>query len=408
MWQSLVDAMVSRLIREGELEIEYPDGTRRRYGPGGGRSVRVALRDAGVLRALCLDPEMALGEGYMDGRIEVGDDDVHGLISLLLRNRQLGGLPAWARAADAARYAVTDFVQRNTPRKARQNVAHHYDISNDLYRLFLDTDMQYSCAYFARPGITLEQAQEAKKAHIAAKLLLEPGMHVLDIGCGWGGMAMTLARDHGVRVTGVTLSENQLALGRERVAAAGLSEWVELRLADYRTLDGPYDRIVSVGMFEHVGAPQFPTYFRKVEELLTEGGVALIHTIGRVTPPTTHSGWLNKYIFPGGYVPSLSEVAKPIQRTGMWLTDLEVWRLHYARTLEEWRRRFEERLGEVRNTHDERFIRMWRYYLVACQCTFEIARQGVFQLQLAKRIDAVPLTRDYIAPAEERALFAAQ
>jgi cyclopropane-fatty-acyl-phospholipid synthase len=221
-------------------------------------------------------------------------------------------------------------------------------------------------------------------------------------------MAITLAREHGVRVTGVTLSKNQLALGRERVAAAGLSDRVELRLADYRTLDGPYDRIVSVGMFEHVGAPQFPTYFRKIEELLTEGGVALIHTIGRVTPPTTHSGWMNKYIFPGGYVPSLSEVAKPIQRTGLWLTDLEVWRLHYARTLEEWRRRFEDRLGEVRKTHDERFIRMWRYYLVACQCTFEIARQGVFQLQLANRIDAVPLTRDYIAPAEDRALFAAQ
>jgi len=408
MWRNLVDAMVSRFVREGELEITYPDGTRRRYGPGKGGSASVVLKDEGVLRALCLDPEIALGEGYMEGRIEVGDDDLHGLITLLIQNRQFGGLPRWARSADAARFAVTDFVQRNTPHKARANVSHHYDISNDLYRLFLDRDMQYSCAYFARPDMDLDQAQEAKKAHIAAKLLLEPGMHVLDIGCGWGGMAITLARNYGVRVTGVTLSKNQLALGRARVEEAGLADRVDLRLADYRTLEGPYDRIVSVGMFEHVGAPQFRAYFEKVEGLLAEDGVALIHTIGRVTPPTGHSGWLNRYIFPGGYVPSLSQVAAPIQRTGMWLTDLEVWRLHYARTLKEWRTRFEARRDAVRAMYDERFVRMWRYYLVACQCSFEVPRQGVFQLQLAKAIDTVPLTRDYIASAEERALIAAQ
>ncbi|WP_342772238.1 cyclopropane-fatty-acyl-phospholipid synthase family protein [Rhodovulum iodosum] len=400
--------MLSRFIREGELETEYPDGTRRRYGPGGGLSLRIRLHDEALVRALCRDPEMALGEGYMDGRLTIEGDRLHDLMTFLLRNRQLGGLPRWARTADAARYAVRAFVQRNTPRSARANVAHHYDLSNDLYRLFLDDDMQYSCAYFARPDMSLDEAQAAKKAHIAAKLLIEPDMRVLDIGCGWGGMAITLARDYGARVTGVTLSENQLALGRERVAAAGLSDRIDLRLMDYRKLDGPFDRIVSVGMFEHVGLPQYATYFTKVRDLLTPDGVALIHTIGRSTPPHTTAGWIQKYIFPGGYVPSLSEATRAVERADLWLTDLEVWRLHYARTMAAWRDRFEARLDQVRAAYDERFIRMWRYYLIACQATFEVDRQGVFQMQLAKRADAVPLTRDYIGPAEARTSIAAQ
>jgi len=256
--------------------------------------------------------------------------------------------------------------------------------------------------------MTLDEAQRAKKARIAAKLLIEPEMRVLDIGCGWGGMAITLARDYGARVTGVTLSENQLALARQRVEAAGLSDRIDLRLQDYRRLEGPFDRIVSVGMFEHVGTPQYQVYFNKVSELLTDDGVALIHTIGREHPPGHHSGWIHKYIFPGGYVPTLSELSQPIERSNLWMTDLEVWRLHYARTLQSWRERFEAHLDEVRQMHDERFIRMWRYYLVACQCTFEVDRQGVFQVQLAKQADAVPLTRDYIRPAENRALLAAE
>lgn len=408
MWQQLVHSMLSRFVREGDLRLSYPDGTRRCYGPGGGLSVGVTLHDPGILRALCRNPELALGEGYMDGRLSVEGDRLHDLMTLLLRNRQLGGLPRWARVTDASRYALRAWMQRNTPRSARANVAHHYDLSNDLFRLFLDDDMQYSCAYFAKAGMTLEEAQAAKKAHIAAKLLLEPDMRVLDIGCGWGGMAITLARDFGVRVTGVTQSENQLALGRERVAAAGLSDRVDLRLLDYRKLDGPFDRIVSVGMFEHVGLPQYDTFFGKLRDLLTPEGVALIHTIGRVTPPQATAGWLQKYIFPGGYVPSLSEISRPVENAGLWLTDLEIWRLHYAQTLAEWRRRFEAQADAVRQTHDERFIRMWRYYLVACQTTFEVDRQGVFQLQLAKRADAVPLTRDYMAPSEALAMIAAQ
>ncbi|MBN2906389.1 MAG: class I SAM-dependent methyltransferase [Rhodobacteraceae bacterium] len=397
MWQGLVNAMLTRFVRDGQLAVDYPDGTARRYGPGGGLAARVTLGDAGLVRALCLDPEMALGEGYMDGRLTVEGDRLHEFMTLLLRNRRRGGLPRWARGADAARFALRAWLQRNTPNTARSNVAHHYDISNDFYRMFLDDDLQYSCAYFNHPDLTLEQAQSAKKAHIAAKLLIEPDMRVLDIGCGWGGMAITLARDYGARVTGVTLSKNQLALAQQRVEEAGLADRVTLRLVDYRALKGPFDRIVSVGMLEHVGTPHYPEYFGQVRDLLTPQGVALIHTIGRVDPPASQSGWMQKYIFPGGYVPSLSELARPVERTGLWLTDLEIWRSHYARTLLEWRLRFEARLDDIRAMYDERFVRMWRYYLVACQATFEVDRQGVFQLQLAKSRDAVPLSRDYIA-----------
>ncbi|TCP22454.1 cyclopropane-fatty-acyl-phospholipid synthase [Rhodovulum adriaticum] len=400
--------MLARFVRVGCLEVTFPDGTMRRYGRDASDPLCLHLRDTALLRALVRDPEMALGEGYMDGRLTIGGDRLHDFLTLVLRNRQAGGLPAWARGADVIRFALRDWVQRNTPGKARMNVAHHYDLSNDLYRRFLDTDMQYSCAYFARPDMTLEQAQAAKKAHIAAKLLLQPDMHVLDIGCGWGGMAITLARDYGVRVTAVTLSANQLELGRARVAQAGLSDRVDLRLMDYRKLTGPYDRIVSIGMFEHVGLPQYQTYFGKLRDLLTPDGVALIHTIGRVDRPHRPSGWLTRYIFPGGYVPSLAEVAGPVERSGLWLTDLEVWRLHYARTLAEWLKRFEAELDAVRATHDERFIRMWRYYLTACQATFEVDRQGVFQVQLARRADAVPLTRDYIARLSATGPVAAQ
>ncbi|MGC9419461.1 MAG: class I SAM-dependent methyltransferase [Rhodovulum sp.] len=408
MWQQLLDRMLSRFMREGELGVDFPDGTSRRYGPGGGDAVRIAIADAATVRALCLNPDMGLGEGYMEGRITVEGDRLHALMVLLLRNRRRGGLPGWVRAADGARNRLAAWVARNTPERAHANVAHHYDLSNEFYRLFLDSDLQYSCAYFPRPGLSLEEAQAAKKAHIAAKLRLERGLHVLDIGCGWGGMAITLARDYGVRVTGVTLSKNQLALAQERVAAAGLGDRVALRLVDYRRLTGPFDRIVSVGMFEHVGSAHYDAYFGQVERLLTDDGVALIHTIGRVQGAAMRAGWMQKYIFPGGYVPTLSDVARPVERRDMWLTDLEIWRLHYAKTLAEWRARFEARLDRVRAMYDERFVRMWRYYLVACQATFEVDRQCVFQMQFAKRADAVPLARDYMVQAAAQARHAAE
>jgi cyclopropane-fatty-acyl-phospholipid synthase len=285
---------------------------------------------------------------------------------------------------------------RNNARRSQSNVTHHYDISDEFYRLFLDKDMQYSCAYFAHPEMTLEDAQIAKKNHLARKLCVEPGMRVLDIGCGWGGMALTLAGEFGAHVTGVTLSENQLRTALQRANACGLTNKVELKLLDYRALTEPFDRIVSVGMLEHVGSPHFHDYFAKVADLLKPDGVALIHTIGRNGRPTVQSPWLNKYIFPGGYVPSLEELVVPIGRSGLWNLDIESWRLHYAMTLRHWLNRFEDNLSEVLRMYDERFVRMWRFYLIACIMVFEEADQCVFQLQLGHKRDAVPLTRDYL------------
>jgi len=298
----------------------------------------------------------------------------------------------------AIKQALRGLAQYNPASRSKANVAHHYDLSAELYDLFLDADRQYSCAYFATGTETIDEAQEAKKQHIARKLLISPGMRVLDIGCGWGGMAMTLARDYGARVVGVTLSEEQIKLGRERVKAAGLEDRIELRLQDYRDVDGRFDRIVSVGMFEHVGVPHYRTYFDKVYELLEDDGVALIHTIGRTTPPSITSDWITKYIFPGGYVPAMSEVMTRVEKADLYTTDIEVWRLHYAETLKAWRVRFMARAEEAAALYDERFVRMWKYYLLAAELTFRYDHQCVFQFQLARRQEAVPLTRDYLYP----------
>ncbi|NBD30544.1 MAG: methyltransferase domain-containing protein [Alphaproteobacteria bacterium] len=411
MWKSTLDRLLARLVVEGRLTVTWADGSVSAFGRESNvvAPARMHLVDPGHYRALCLRPVMAFGEGYMDGQIEVAPDGLYDLVALFTRNMHgRGRMPGWFRAVQGLRQRLNRFVQRNDPRRARRNVAHHYDLSDDLYRLFLDEDMQYSCAYFARPDMTLEEAQAAKKAHIAAKLRLQPGCRVLDIGCGWGGLALTLARDHGARVTGVTLSENQLATARRRAEAAGLSDRVAFRLMDYRKLNKSFDRIVSVGMLEHVGLPQFDTYFSKVHDLLAPDGVALIHTIGQVAPPRPTSDWLEKYIFPGGYVPSLSELVPPIERSGLWATDIEVLRGHYGPTLNHWRQRFEAALPQVRAMNDERFIRMWRFYLVACEATFEQARQGVFQMQLSHAQYAVPVTRDYLYPPPEARTHAAQ
>jgi cyclopropane-fatty-acyl-phospholipid synthase len=397
MWQGIFDRMAARLIRTGALRVTYPDGTTRLYGaPDAALQSAIRIRDTGLLRELCLRPDLALGEGYMDARLEFENDDVEGFLRLVLANDPGRALPLAARVLERARMMLRDLGLRNDARRARRNVAHHYDISDDLYRLFLDADMQYSCAYFADPRMTLEEAQAAKKAHIAAKLRLEPGMRVLDIGSGWGGMAITLAQDYGARVVGVTLSDNQLATARRRAEAAGLGDRIDFRLQDYRDIDETFDRIVSVGMLEHVGVPQYATYFDKVADLLDPDGVALIHTIGRCAPPDTPSRWISKYIFPGGYVPSLSELAPAVEDSGLWISDLEVLRLHYAMTIRHWRRRFQARIDEVRRMHDDRFVRMWSYYLTACIMAFEAQMQAVFQFQLARRRDAVPLTRDYL------------
>ncbi|WP_339645420.1 cyclopropane-fatty-acyl-phospholipid synthase family protein [Jannaschia helgolandensis] len=397
MWQSIVLTMLKRLSRKGQLTAIMPDGTRHVFGSGNdGPSITLKLTDESRLRDLVRNPELAMGEAYMDGTLTVEEGTLREMFTLFAINGGRSIMPPLIAAGYRARFAIRRVMQANDPRKSRTNVAHHYDLGDDFYALFLDDDRQYSCAYFREPEMTLEQAQQAKKDHIAAKLRIEPGMRVLDIGCGWGGMALTLARDYGAHVTGVTLSENQHATATARAKEAGLTDQIDFRLQDYRNLSGRYDRIVSVGMLEHVGVPQYATYFNKVDDLLTYDGVALIHSIGRCGPPTTTSGWLAKYIFPGGYTPSLSELLPPIEATRLWQGDIEVWRGHYAETLRHWQDRFEANIDTVRAMYDDRFIRMWRYYLVAAEVSFDAYSHVVYQIQLAKRRDTVPNTRDYL------------
>jgi cyclopropane-fatty-acyl-phospholipid synthase len=307
---------------------------------------------------------------------------------------------ACANVMNWARRLARPITQHNPIGLARRHVAHHYDLSDGLFDLFLDRDRQYSCAYFESPNNSLEQAQDAKKRHIAAKLMLEPGMKVLDIGSGWGGMALYLAKAAQVDVTGVTLSVEQQQVAERRAREAGLADRVRFHLLDYREEPGRYDRIVSVGMFEHVGAKHFSEFFRKMRELLVDDGVALLHSIGRFDGAGTTNAWLRKYIFPGAYAPALSEVAAVVERSGLLMTDIEILRLHYAETLKEWRRRFELNRDTVRAMYDERFCRMWEFYLVACEMAFRFGGQMVFQMQLARRLDTVPITRDYIGQWE--------
>lgn len=398
MWERLLDTTLTALIREGRLDLVMPGGSRRAYGTGEGPPVVVHLDDPALPRRLVMNPDLGLGEGYMDGRLRIEGDDLYGLLSVVLRNRGKGALPAALRLNLIARRALRRLQQYNPMGRAQQNVAHHYDLSGRLYDLFLDADKQYSCAYFKTPDDTLDQAQAQKKAHIAAKLCLRPGMRVLDIGCGWGGMGLTLARDHGAQVLGVTLSAEQHKLATARAEEAGLADRVTFRLMDYRAVQGTFDRVVSVGMFEHVGVPHYREYFGHLRRFLTEDGIALIHTIGRSTPPGATSPWITKYIFPGGYVPAMSEVLVPVEKERLVVTDIEVWRLHYAETLRHWLIRFTENEDQARALYDDRFCRMWRYYLTASEMTFRLHGQVVFQFQLARRQQAVPLTRDYLCP----------
>jgi len=403
MWERLLVQMLERLIRQGSLVLHMPDGSCARYGDGTGTPVVIYLTDPALPRRIVLNPDLAVGEAYTDGTLVIEGDDIHGFHSLALNNISSGRGVWWRHMLDRLRIAGRYLQQFNPVPRARSNVAHHYDLSGALYDLFLDDDKQYSCAYFRHPDDTLEQAQAAKKAHIAAKLRIERGMRVLDIGCGWGGMALTLARDYGAQVLGVTLSQEQHKVATARAAAEGLDGQVEFRLTDYRHVEGQFDRIVSVGMFEHVGVPHYSEYFSHVHDRLSTDGIALVHTIGRCSPPAATSPWIAKYIFPGGYVPALSEVMRAVERQDLWSTDIEVLRLHYAETLRHWHDRFVANIDAARALYDDRFCRMWRYYLVASEMTFRLNRQVVFQLQLTRRQDAVPLTRDYLYPAQERA-----
>jgi cyclopropane-fatty-acyl-phospholipid synthase len=400
MWNGILKAMIGQLIRRGTLIIHFPDGTKQQHGDNTVPSVTVRVVDPALAGRVVRNPDLALGEAYVDGAMTIDGDDLHGFLELVIANTKGGGPQVWwRRAQNAAKVMLRGVAQFNNATRSQANVAHHYDLSGELYDLFLDEDRQYSCGYFVRPDDTLEQAQIQKKAHIAAKLCLKPGMTVLDIGSGWGGMAITLARDYGAKVLGVTLSQEQHKRSVERAAEAGLSDRVSFQLIDYRELTGQFDRIVSVGMFEHVGVPHYTEYFTQVKTLLAPDGVALIHTIGRAAPPSTTNPWITKHIFPGGYVPALSEMSAAMEKSGLWPTDVEVWRLHYATTLVHWLQRFDANIEKVRALYDDRFCRMWRYYLIASEMTFREGRQCVFQMQLANRQDAVPLTRDYITEA---------
>src|SRR6056297_3455420 len=348
MWTSALDAMLRHLFRQGELKITYPDGQTRRYGDGKGESVALRLHDPTLPRKIILSPDMAVGEAYMDGRLTIEGDDLYGFMGLAIRNIAANGQPWFRRPLEMGRHLLRYLGQFNPVGRARSNAAHHYDLSGELYDLFLDADRNYSCAYFRDPSMTLEEAQEAKKHHIAAKLLIEPGMKVLDIGCGWGGMGLTLARDYGAEVTGVTLSEEQHAMANARAEKAGLSDKARFHLMDYRDVAGQFDRIVSIGMFEHVGVPHYDEYFASVHRLLRPDGIALIHTIGRAGPPGATSPWITKYIFPGGYCPAMSEAVAAIERHHLVTTDVELWRLLFAETLRESRRRLEASNDRVR------------------------------------------------------------
>lgn len=395
---AFVARMLSRLIKEPRIDVVFPDGTLQSVGKGDAPAIRMRIVDRPTELKLALNPELALGEAMMDGRVVVEKGSLYDLLDLLIAGLHKARPDGWSKTLAGLRTAVRRFHQHNTPALAKRNVAHHYDLRSDFFRLFLDEDMQYSCAYFARPDMTLAEAQLAKKRHIIDKLALEPGQSVLDIGCGWGGLGLTIAGEAGAHVTGITLSEEQLAVARERGAESGLP--VEFRLQDYRTVSGPFDRIVSVGMFEHVGVGYYRPYFRKIAELLTEDGIALIHTIGRSTPPGATNPFIAKYIFPGGYIPALSEMTAAVEKEGLIITDVEVLRLHYAETLKAWRERFLARRAEVVDMYDERFARMWEFYLASSEASFRHDDLVVFQLQIAKRLDTLPMTRDYITRQE--------
>lgn len=397
MWTALLDVMLKHFFRHGTLHVTMPDGTSHRYGSGSPET-HVRVRDKGIIKDLVLNPELAIGEGYMDGRIEI--DDLRGFFAVAIPAIYKAERPWFQKPLDVTKQMFRKLAQSNSLLKSRSNVSHHYDLSGELYDLFLDADRQYSCAYFARPDMTLDEAQEAKKHHIAHKLRIEPGMKVLDIGCGWGGMALTLARDYGAHVVGVTLSKEQHAIAVKRAQDAGLSDRIDIRLQDYRDVTESFDRIVSVGMFEHVGVPYYDQYFGKVKDLLKDDGLALIHTIGHVGPPNYSDPWMVKYIFPGGYSPALSEMVAPIDKHYLVLQDIEVLRTHYSKTLGHWHDRFMEKADKARALYDDRFVRMWRYYLLAMEAAFRDGSLLVYQVQIGKSFTAAPVTRDYLYPYE--------
>jgi cyclopropane-fatty-acyl-phospholipid synthase len=402
--QAVLDAISRRFIKFGQLTIRWPDGRTTTYvgTAGPGPEASIALRDNATIRSMIFNPTLAVGEAYMDGGLIPDERGIYNVLDLLMLNLEATnqGHPV-ARLRSVLGRLKRRFDQYNPAPRAQRNVAHHYDLNGRLYSLFLDRDRQYSCAYFPRGDETLEQAQIAKKRHIAAKLCLDrPDLTVLDIGCGWGGLALTLARDYGARVTGITLSTEQLGEAQARAAAEGLADRVTFELRDYRAMDRKFDRIVSVGMFEHVGVGFYRPFFDTIARCLNPDGVALLHAIGRSDGPGFTNPWIAKYIFPGGYCPALSEVLPPLEQSRLVATDIEILRLHYAETLRNWRRRFTANQDTIAAIYDERFCRMFEFYLCGSEIAFRRAGQMVFQIQLAHQQTAAPLTRDYITERE--------
>ncbi|GAB1715184.1 MAG: cyclopropane-fatty-acyl-phospholipid synthase [Nitrobacter sp.] len=394
----MLDAYLRQSVRNGSLGIIWPNGRQARYGEEHRPQVVVRLNGPLTPLKLALHPYLYLGEAYMDGSLRLERGTLWDLMDLLCKNLA-GQRDGWLLRL--ARPMISSLTQHNSRRLARRHVAHHYDLSNKLYRLFLDKDLQYSCAYFKRPDLTLDAAQAAKKRHLIAKLQLQAGQRVLDIGCGWGGLALSVAEAANVEVLGITLSREQLEVARQRASEAGLSGRVKFKLMDFRDVKkDAFDRIVSVGMFEHVGAPNYAAFFEQIRKLLSPSGIAVLHAIGRMHGPSITSRWMQKYIFPGGYIPALSQVIPHVERCGLWLTDLEILRLHYAKTLRLWRERIQQSREAVEKLYDKRFCRMWEYYLVASEMSFRYAGFMVFQIQLAKAVGAVPLTRDYLFETE--------
>jgi len=397
---ALIGNLVEKLLSKGSITLKLPGKAPQTYGRGGGRHLTVRFTDRKVAFDILKNPRLGIGETYMDGRLVIEDGTILDLLEMVV------GANPWedsgqGRRAMAKKKSFLRFFKRNSLHRARRNVAHHYDLKDELYELFLDEDKQYSCAYFTDPKNSLEQAQADKKAHIAAKLALEPGQRVLDIGCGWGGMALYLHKVAGVDVLGVTLSEHQLKIARERAAAAGVSDHVKFELIDYRLLDQQFDRIVSVGMFEHVGAAHYDEFFAKCRDLLKPDGVMLLHTIGRLGVPSKGPDpFTDKWIFPGYHLPSLSEMIGPSEKVRLIAADVENLRLHYALTLRHWLDRATKARAEIEAMYDARFFRMWEFYLAGGIVMFESGSACNYQVQYIRDRRALPITRDYMLETE--------
>jgi cyclopropane-fatty-acyl-phospholipid synthase len=396
----LLRYFLSQFIRRGAMTFTTASGAKFTCGDGTGEPVSVRFMTANAERRILLDPELGLGEVFMDGTFIVENGSIADALAILLDQPEM--LPRWAKLQWWLRYLVRHAQQFNPRGRSKDNVAHHYDLDGRLYSLFLDADRQYSCAYFETPDATLDDAQLAKKRHLAAKLSVRRGDRVLDIGSGWGGLGLYLAEMTGANITGVTLSTEQLQASNARAAEKNLTQSAKFFLEDYRDIPGPFDRIVSVGMFEHVGVDFYDTYFKRCAELLTDDGVMMLHSIGRSHGPDVTNPWIAKYIFPGGYIPALSEVLPAIERAGLLICDIEILRLHYAETLKAWRERFMARREEAVRLYDERFARMWEFYLACSEMSFRKQNMMNFQIQLAKRQGVVPITRDYIEREEAR------